>query len=149
MQEVYVHENELGFWRNDTILHLLQMDSNHFCVARNAFDAYDDKLVPFKNEAILPGIQAVPLFGHTPGHTGYLIGDEKDSLLIWGDIVHFLIYRLLSLKSRLHLIVIQMKPQLYVQPYWIVWQPTNYPSVVCISTCLHLDVFTVKTINMS
>ncbi len=27
--------------------------------------------------------------GHTPGHSGYVIGDEKDSLLIWGDIVHF------------------------------------------------------------
>lgn len=23
------------------------------------------------------------------GHTGYLLGDEKESLLIWGDIVHF------------------------------------------------------------
>lgn len=22
-------------------------------------------------------------------HTGYLLGDEKESLLIWGDIVHF------------------------------------------------------------
>ncbi len=90
VQEVYVHENELGFWRNDTIFASAPDGFKPFFgVARNAFDAYDDKLVPFKNEAILPGIQAVPLFGHTPGHTGYLIGDGKDSLLIWGDIVHF------------------------------------------------------------
>lgn len=58
-------------------------------MARNAFDAYDEKFVPFSNKAILPGVQAVPLFGHTPGHTGYVVGDEKSSLLIWGDIVHF------------------------------------------------------------
>lgn len=90
VQELYVHENELAFWRNDTIFSSAPDGFKPFFgVARNAFDAYDDKLVPFKNEAILPGIQAVPLFGHTPGHTGYLIGDEKDSLLIWGDIVHF------------------------------------------------------------
>ncbi|MEX3012770.1 MBL fold metallo-hydrolase [Acinetobacter baumannii] len=150
VQEVYVHENELGFWRNDTIFASAPDGFKPFFgVARNAFDAYDDKLVPFKNEAILPGIQAVPLFGHTPGHTGYLIGDEKIHYSSGAILFISLIYRLLGLKSRLHLIVIQMKPQLYVQPYWIVWQPTNYPSVVCISTCLHLDVFTVKTINMS
>ncbi|AZS49985.1 MBL fold metallo-hydrolase [Entomomonas moraniae] len=90
VQELYIHENELDFWRNDTIY----VSSNdkfkkNANIARNAFDAYQDRLVPFKNEAILPGVQAVPLFGHTPGHTGYLIGNEKDSLLIWGDIVHF------------------------------------------------------------
>jgi glyoxylase-like metal-dependent hydrolase (beta-lactamase superfamily II) len=28
------------------------------------------------------------LFGHTPGHTGYLFEGDKDTLLLWGDIVH-------------------------------------------------------------
>nr|WP_115719838.1 MBL fold metallo-hydrolase [Gallaecimonas mangrovi] len=90
VQELYVHEKELAFWRDDMIYSSASDGFKPFFgLARNAFDAYDDKLVPFSNEAILPGIQAVPLFGHTPGHTGYLVGDEKDSLLIWGDIVHF------------------------------------------------------------
>jgi glyoxylase-like metal-dependent hydrolase (beta-lactamase superfamily II) len=31
----------------------------------------------------------VPLPGHTPGHTGWLIQSGKDGLLIWGDVVHF------------------------------------------------------------
>lgn len=90
VQEVYIHENELNFWCNDKIY---TSSNDRFKrnadFARNAFKAYQDKLIPFKNEAILPGINAVPLFGHTPGHTGYLIGDEKDALLIWGDLVHF------------------------------------------------------------
>jgi glyoxylase-like metal-dependent hydrolase (beta-lactamase superfamily II) len=30
----------------------------------------------------------VPLHGHTPGHSGYMISSGNQSLLIWGDIVH-------------------------------------------------------------
>lgn len=37
---------------------------------------------------LFPGIRSVPLFGHTPGHTGYMITSGSDTLLVWGDIVH-------------------------------------------------------------
>lgn len=37
---------------------------------------------------IAPGITCVPLPGHTPGHTGFLIESDGESLLIWGDIIH-------------------------------------------------------------
>lgn len=40
------------------------------------------------NDEPVPGIKAVPLPGHTPGHTGFLIGEGDNRLLIWGDIVH-------------------------------------------------------------
>ena len=30
----------------------------------------------------------MPLPGHTPGHTGYLISSGSESLLIWGDVCH-------------------------------------------------------------
>lgn len=36
---------------------------------------------------VAPGIEAVAMHGHTPGHTGYLIGDGSDRLLVIGDIV--------------------------------------------------------------
>ncbi len=35
-----------------------------------------------------PGIRAVAAFGHTPGHTSYLITSGDQSLLAWGDIIH-------------------------------------------------------------
>ncbi|SEL89397.1 Glyoxylase, beta-lactamase superfamily II [Sphingomonas palmae] len=38
--------------------------------------------------AILPGITAVALFGHTPGHSGYRITSGKQSLLVIGDLAH-------------------------------------------------------------
>ncbi|MDU6442628.1 MBL fold metallo-hydrolase [Pantoea piersonii] len=90
VQQLYVHEKELEFWRDETIsAGAPDAFKPFFEVAKNAFNAYGDKLMPFREEAILPGIQTVELFGHTPGHSGYLLGDEKESLLIWGDIVHF------------------------------------------------------------
>lgn len=90
VEQLFVHEKELAFWRDETIsAGAPDAFRPSFEVAKNAFNAYDDKLVPFREEAILPGIQAIELFGHTPGHSGYLLGDEKESLLIWGDIVHF------------------------------------------------------------
>lgn len=90
VERVFVHQDELAFWRNPTIqASAPDRVKPYFELAQNAFAAYDPQLVPFKHEAILPGIQAVPLPGHTPGHTGYLVGNEQKSLLIWGDIVHF------------------------------------------------------------
>jgi glyoxylase-like metal-dependent hydrolase (beta-lactamase superfamily II) len=90
VEQLFVHAHELEFWRNDTIRSNAPDGFKPFFeLAQNAFAAYDERIVTFTNEDILPGIQAVPLPGHTPGHTGYLIGDGKDSILIWGDIVHF------------------------------------------------------------
>lgn len=37
--------------------------------------------------AIAPGIEAVALHGHTPGHSGFLIGDGAERLLMVGDLV--------------------------------------------------------------
>ncbi|MBD2816579.1 MBL fold metallo-hydrolase [Xenorhabdus sp. Flor] len=40
-------------------------------------------------EEIISGIKAISTFGHTPGHTSYLIHSGKSYMLILGDIVHF------------------------------------------------------------
>ena len=40
-------------------------------------------------EEVLPGVLAMELYGHTPGHTGFLFtGGGEKPLLVWGDIVH-------------------------------------------------------------
>lgn len=90
VEQFYVNAKELEFWRSDLVYsNAPDGFKPFFDVARNAFAAYDDRLVPFRSESLLPGIQAVELAGHTPGHTGYLIGEGESALLIWGDIVHF------------------------------------------------------------
>jgi len=53
-----------------------------------------EQIAPYQNQRrepvgeVFPGVTAVPLYGHTPGHTGYLIASKGKQLLIWGDIVH-------------------------------------------------------------
>ena len=37
---------------------------------------------------VLPGIELLPLPGHSFGHSGYLIGEGEPALLIWGDALH-------------------------------------------------------------
>ncbi|MGV3548758.1 MBL fold metallo-hydrolase [Rhizobium sp.] len=55
---------------------------------QRALTPYSHRLRLINAGAVLPGIKAIPLPGHTPGHTGYLIGSGDERLLIWGDAVH-------------------------------------------------------------
>jgi glyoxylase-like metal-dependent hydrolase (beta-lactamase superfamily II) len=50
----------------------------------------EPRVAPFQPGAnLLPGIvKAVELKGHTPGHSGYLIGTGADSVLAFGDAMH-------------------------------------------------------------
>ncbi len=54
-----------------------------FDLARRVFDAAGAKLQLFDAGEVLPGIEAVPLPGHTPGHAGFLVGSL---LLVTGDV---------------------------------------------------------------
>lgn len=56
--------------------------------ARKAMATYLDRTRTFDDGEVLPDITAVPLPGHTPGHTGYRLDGGSRSLLVWGDIVH-------------------------------------------------------------
>ncbi|SFM71497.1 MBL fold metallo-hydrolase [Methylobacterium pseudosasicola] len=60
-----------------------------FDTAQAVLAAYPDRIRRISGESELaPGIHALPLPGHTPGHMGVLIADGSERLLIWGDIVH-------------------------------------------------------------
>lgn len=58
------------------------------------FDRPRQQVAPYRNRIrdargeVFPGVTAVPLPGHTPGHTGYMVSSQGESLLIWGDICH-------------------------------------------------------------
>jgi glyoxylase-like metal-dependent hydrolase (beta-lactamase superfamily II) len=58
-----------------------------FAAAKAAAAPYHDRMRGIEAEAF-PGITRVPLPGHTPGHSGWMIGEGPDALLIWGDIMH-------------------------------------------------------------
>jgi glyoxylase-like metal-dependent hydrolase (beta-lactamase superfamily II) len=47
------------------------------------------RLVVFEGDTdLVPGVRALSAYGHTPGHTMYLVESKNQKLLLWGDIVH-------------------------------------------------------------
>ncbi|NKJ39826.1 MBL fold metallo-hydrolase [Rhizobium sp. SG570] len=88
--ELLVHQQEIAFWQDDGNLgRAPERAQGNFHFARRAFNAYRDRLRTFETGEVLPGMTAVPLPGHTAGHTGYHLECGGQSVLIWGDIVHF------------------------------------------------------------
>ena len=60
-----------------------------FALARAVAAAYEGRFERFGATSELPAcVTAVPLPGHSPGHTGYRVASGGQSLLIWGDVVH-------------------------------------------------------------
>lgn len=45
---------------------------------------------------IAPGVQAIPMPGHTPGHMGLRVHQGNDQMLIWGDAIHFAAYQFMK-----------------------------------------------------
>jgi glyoxylase-like metal-dependent hydrolase (beta-lactamase superfamily II) len=75
------------------IEYFTQTNVNQGAVA--ALAPYDGKITAFEPAElgaalteILPGIYPIAAFGHTPGHTLYLIQSGNDRLLIIGDLLH-------------------------------------------------------------
>lgn len=72
---VFVAEPELTYW---------QAQGSDFLAMQDAL-----KLKVFAADAeITPGIKALPLYGHTPGHTGFMLSGTEGTVLFWGDVVH-------------------------------------------------------------
>ena len=97
--QIWLAEAEHAFWHDDAATDELakrltpslgdDFIGTHVKVAREALAAYDGTLRFFSGEQeILPGVTAIPLYGHTPGHCGYVLGDGREKFLIFGDAVH-------------------------------------------------------------
>ena len=87
--ELRMHEDEAAYWQDDTALsRAMEPNRSFFQAARAQLKAYRDRLRPVQPGEVFPGVTWIPMAGHTPGHTGYLIASGDASLMIWGDIVH-------------------------------------------------------------
>jgi glyoxylase-like metal-dependent hydrolase (beta-lactamase superfamily II) len=82
---VYVAEKEKEYW---TITHI-----NRGAVA--ALAPYGNRVRTFRPgelggrlTELVPGIEAVAAYGHTPGHSCFLVSSGTERLLIWGDLMH-------------------------------------------------------------
>lgn len=87
---IYVPQVEADFWLDTTIEELPETDQAFFNMARNALAPYiEDQLQRYQpDKPILPGVESVPAYGHTPGHSAYLFRSDAESLMVWGDVLH-------------------------------------------------------------
>jgi glyoxylase-like metal-dependent hydrolase (beta-lactamase superfamily II) len=84
-------EREFAFWRSDDRL-AGAPDGNEFKSAR----IFRSHLLPLADrirfvapsQTVVPGIDAVAAFGHTPGHLAFHVESEGQRMLVWGDCAH-------------------------------------------------------------
>ena len=89
--EVKLHADDHAYWHDDARWRRSRTPHAADVLLRRrarGLAPYRDRIDLFTGGEVFPGVTAVPLPGHTPGHTGFMIASGNPSLLIWGDIVH-------------------------------------------------------------
>ncbi|MFC3126716.1 MBL fold metallo-hydrolase [Pseudoroseomonas globiformis] len=88
--ELVVPKAEWDFWMDDTQMsRAAEAMKPAFANVRKRVGPYRERLRQIDGAAQLAtGIQAVPSYGHTPGHTSYLLSDGDDRLMVLGDVTN-------------------------------------------------------------
>ncbi|MEP2717514.1 MBL fold metallo-hydrolase [Pseudophaeobacter sp.] len=88
--ELVVSKVEWDFWHDDAIMASVPENSRGFFqMARGTVAPYANRLKLFEGEApVAAGFTALPLPGHTPGHSGFMLDGGDQQLLFWGDVIH-------------------------------------------------------------
>lgn len=87
--EVFVPERDIVFFTDPAEREAVpEARRGGFKVAEQLQRVYGSRIRRIGAGEARPGIEAHPLPGHTPGHTGYLVRGDDNSLLIWGDTLH-------------------------------------------------------------
>ena len=90
--KVYVAKAEYDHWMSDEAMR--QAPENRrglFSLVRDVMRVLEQNtlLVFFTpGEAVSPGITSVALFGHTPGHAGFMLASGDKNLFFVGDLLH-------------------------------------------------------------
>lgn len=90
--EVRMSKTEADFWTSqDNADKAAEGRKPTFKMARDLAAALSaaGKWKPFAyGEEVAPGIKAMAIPGHTPGHSAYAVNSEGQQLVLWGDLVH-------------------------------------------------------------
>ena len=94
--KVYLAAKEKDYWTNpDTIAKLPENQRRSFLAAVAALAPYGNNVQTFtpgelgaQIQDLIPGIKPIAAYGHTPGHTMFMVNSEGKQLLIWADLVH-------------------------------------------------------------
>jgi len=87
--ELLVPERDEQFWLRSDASKIENEHRRHEAErAQKAAAPYAARTRTMAGGQVAPGITIVPLPGHTPGHSGYMIEGGGEKLFLWGDIVH-------------------------------------------------------------
>ena len=90
--KVYVAKPEYAYWTNEEALRQAPEGRRGlFTLVRDVLGVLEQnkQLVFFTpGELVAPDIASVALFGHTPGHSGFMLASEGKKLFFIGDLLH-------------------------------------------------------------
>ena len=84
--KLYIPKAEYDYWMSD--------EPKNAEMAQKVLKIYNDNLVLFEPGTFekpfepIKGIKCIAIYGHTPGHTGYLVESQENKIFIWGDLTH-------------------------------------------------------------
>ena len=94
--ELYISQPEYNYWVGggaDTKIDESRREG--FVQARKTVEAYKGRLKLFEpsslngnKKELIPYITAIAAYGHTPGHTMYMLSSKNNQMLFWGDLTH-------------------------------------------------------------
>lgn len=87
--EILVPEPEWTYWMDDAEMSRApQRIKMYFLNARRIFGDIGKEVRRFKpGVEVAPGITSIPAFGHTPGHTAFVVASRNRSMLVMSDTV--------------------------------------------------------------
>ncbi len=94
--QVFIPKREYDYWMSDDEMNRVPENSRGgFMNARNVVQAYLNQINLFDPaeidegpDELIPGIKPVAAYGHTPGHTAFLIESGNSQFMVWGDLMH-------------------------------------------------------------
>ena len=94
--QLYIAQKEHDYWTSDAAMNAAPENKRAaFEGARKAAAAYEGRRHLFEpvepgaaGSSAIPGVQPLAAYGHTPGHTMFLIESKGEKLLLWGDLTH-------------------------------------------------------------
>ena len=85
---VLVPAAEWDWWMDDARMNATPANGRgNFAAVRRVFGPMTQRVERFApNTEVLPGIRAMPAYGHTAGHTMFMATEGAQRLLFWGDL---------------------------------------------------------------
>ncbi len=87
--EIIMPETEYAYWTDPALIQSLPENRRGLAQRIQAtFPNWDNITRVASNAEVAPGIVGVPAFGHTPGHTAFLVSSGDQQLMVAADIAN-------------------------------------------------------------